>query len=395
MFLLSKKSSLVVFLFAFTGFFSIIANFSRYYFSGSLGILLLSCIASFLLSNPNKITDKNKRKQALLFLLVWLFIYLVSIVTSFQLVPLISILYIIFGSLLLSLKQEKQHDILHIFLDLYCLLLFLSLLEFLIFFITGRFFISTEVIRSNGQVFYNLIFNLVKITPDPRFQSLADEPGLIGTLNAFLIYALADNRKYKYHVLILIVSGIVSFSLAFYIMFLFKLVTSKINLRLLLPLIIGCAVVFYFTYDIFEVKIQNRLQQETIDNRSTYIVDKVINESIHDGSILLGKGYNYHEKMGDGNAEDGGAGAKIFLIEFGAIGFLLIIVLYTRILFKNNAKTTFQTLIFISMFWISFYQRQTIDRPYTMIALIAFIIVSSKLETNTKKLPIRHEPHNS
>lgn len=385
MILQSKKNSLFVYIFAFTGLFSIIANFSRYYFSGSLGIFLLISIFVFMLAGPRKITDKNKRGLSRSFLLVWIFVYFVSIFTSFKFIPLICFLFVIYGSILLSLKREKQIEILHVFLDLYCFLLLLSLIEFLIFFVTGRAIISTEVYRSNGQFFYNLLFNMIKVTPIPRFQSLADEPGLIGTLNAFLIYALADNKKYRYHVLLLIVSGILSFSLAFYILLIIKLCTSKINTKLLLPLIMGCIIVGYFTFDIFEAKIYNRLQLESIDNRSTYLVDKVIYDGFNDGSIILGKGYNYHEQMGDGASEDGGAGAKIFLIEFGLIGTLLIVYLYTKFIFHNQKKTTFQTIIFLLVFWLSFYQRQTIDKPYTMIAITAFMAVDS-IKSKSKKL---------
>lgn len=379
----NKHYHLISSILAFTAFFSIFANFSIYYFSGSLGLLLLFSIFIFLFYNLYKINliDNKKWKYSKYFLLGWFVIYCISIFSTSEFIPFIWFLYIIFGFILLVLKDEVQITTVRIFLKLYCLLLTLSIIEFIIYYATGISIIKKIVIRSNGQQFYNLLFNVVKITPFPRFQSLADEPGLIGTLNAFILFSIGNNKRYKYYTIIIWISGILTFSLAFYALSFIKLISSKISIRMILPIFLGACIVGYFAYDIFEKKIYDRLQLENIDNRSTYLVDKEISNSVETGSILFGHGFGFHEKLGDGEAEDGGAGAKIFLLEYGIIGLLFVLFFYSLLFFKNNNKLKFENIIFTIIFWISFYQRQTIDRPYTMIVIVMYLCITSYLIT--------------
>ena len=55
-----------------------------------------------------------------------------------------------------------------------------------------------------------------------RFQSLTEEPGVVGTLCAFILFTI-DRKKYKKEFYIFCLAGILSLSLAFYLLLLFGL----------------------------------------------------------------------------------------------------------------------------------------------------------------------------
>lgn len=252
-------------------------------------------------------------------------------------------------------------------------MLLFSLVEFIIYYFTGISLVSKHVVRSNGQEFQNLVFNLVKEGGFPRFQSLADEPGLIGTICGLLLFVVGRNPKqYQLERIIIIISGVFTFSIAFFFLAAISLLSHNINLKTLFFVALVLIAVYYIFYDIVYSRIFIRFVDGTFDNRATYEMRKAVLDAWNNGDLWLGCGLGAHESMEDGLAEDGGAGAIVFIYEFGIIGTLLVFLLYSLLVIKNSWAGAWGNLLYLLAFWASFYQRQTIDRPYTIMAFIAF-----------------------
>lgn len=196
-----------------------------------------------------------------------------------------------------------------------------------------------------------------------RFYSMFDEPGVLGTLSAFLLYGLKYDFK-KWYCLTIFVGALFTFSLAFYILTLFGYVWSKSsNLKSIIKYGIGLVLVAFIIVYFFQ-------DNETFQKAIMYRMDNIFNG---DGSVaergddygakyysdlitsmdaFLGIGFRNYSSL-----PFSGASYKLFIIENGILGTMSLFFLFWAMLRFRNKKTLGLLLIFV----ISFIQR-----PYAM-----------------------------
>lgn len=356
---------------------SILAPYSNYYLPGFIGIMIILTIiySLFAIIAGHKPFDITNISNAMLFIIAWSLVYLSSMIVSSEYVPAIDWLYIYYAFLFIYLKNKIKVEAFSFFVRCFSILLLFSLIEFYVFFITNYSISSNVVYRGNGMVFNHLILNLVKVTQIPRFQFLADEPGLIGSLCAFILFAIGNSNRFSFEKIIIWIAGLTSFSLAFYVLAMIKLLFSKINFKTYFCVILVSIGLFNVLGEHIEKNLTERLQGYEIDNRTTLAFNRVFKESFDTGEIFLGKGYKSHRRLTGEN--EGNAGMKVFILSYGLIGTLLIFFVYNKIILTHYKYNKWSMLIFLFAFWLSFYQRQTIDRPYVIIVFFTFSLLNS------------------
>lgn len=379
LYIFREKYSLIVWLYALTALISMLANFSFYYFSGCVGIAILITLffTMYLAVNQKCFLSYHNKNSAIAYLFIWSFVFTCSFYKTGVIIDGIFWLFIFYGVFLLLLNRKTKQRVFDLFVRLFSILLLCSLVEFVIYYFTGISVISRHVSRNNGQEFQHLFFNLVKEGGFQRFQSLADEPGLIGTVCGFLTFVLSRApERYKFERIVFIISGVFTFSIAFFFLAGISFFSHRVNVKTVFFISLVLGVVYFVFNDLVYSRIILRFAEGSFDNRTTDSMRLAFSEAWDNGDLWLGVGFGAHEKLGEGLAEDGGAGAIIFLYEYGIIGTLLIVVLYSMIVIRNATVGMWDKMVYLFAFWASFYQRQTIDRPYTILAFFAFAFLS-------------------
>jgi len=210
-----------------------------------------------------------------------------------------------------------------------------------------------------------------------RLQAMYDEPGLLGTIAALILLTEKVNLQKKTNIIIFI-GGLMSLSLAFYLLItFFYLFYIKKYFKIIMLLILSIGII----YMVLPNRIQNEIKIRTIDRLSLK----------DDGTI---KGYNrdaknsnnyehwkesnvFHFLFGINANADGSSSWKNILIYHGYIGFILLITIYFLIFQLWAYKLNYDTLIFIFLFFLSFLQRPNIISPvYILIFSYAMIVLS-------------------
>ena len=191
-----------------------------------------------------------------------------------------------------------------------------------------------------------------------KFMSIFDEPGVIGTFLALLISYRKINLN-KLRDVILIVGGLLSFSLAFYIVFFINLIYNKtfnIKFYLIFFIIFG---VFYFFKPAFinEVLFDRFIIGESIsvvDNRTTEDFDLKYKEFVNKGgsSLILGLGPNSITDLSK-EIDLNISSYKSTVYRIGIIGVALIIIFYflSTLKITNSIRGWFFFLVFIMLGW--------------------------------------------
>lgn len=277
----------------------------------------------------------------------------------------------------LRLRDSLKIRIFDVFIKVLSFTLFLSVIEYLIYTLTGQCIVvfSSIPTDSGNKLFDQTLFNFIPLYDQIslgfftffRFQSLSDEPGNIGTISAFLLFATSNSKKYKYSYIIFWVAGILSFSVAFYILAAIHLVFSlkKRNIKFLFIAGLLVFIIYHYFHEAFDLFLLNRFSKdniESLDNRSTAEFDAHLLAAFRDGSLWFGKGF---EVGIDTGGHGGVAGFKAFLWIYGIIGTLLVllgyIICYLKILKRQSKYIRRYGLIFLMVFLLSFYQREYIN----------------------------------
>lgn len=204
----------------------------------------------------------------------------------------------------------------------------------------------------------------------PRFYSVFDEPGVLGTLGAFLLYGGRYDFS-KWYNIVLLLGCIFTFSFAFYTLTFIGFILQRVSsitkmLSVLIPLsIIVVCIYFYLSEDeLFSALILNRGINvfESLNNR--------VDVSVQDYysrlcllPFLFGEGANSMKETG---ILGQGASYKLFIIENGLLGVASLLLIYYSLIYKKIR----QTIAFFIIFFISFLQR-----PNAHIAWQIFVFV--------------------
>lgn len=190
-----------------------------------------------------------------------------------------------------------------------------------------------------------------------RFYAMFDEPGVLGTLSAFILYANKYNFKKNENIVILL-GALFTFSLAFYVLFFvgYILFNSRKLSQLLLGIIsiifIG-ATLWYLLRDnlIFQLAILDRFVDigSSADKRSSEFINNYFSSYIGTSNAIFGLGTNFFSNLGWSE----GSSYKDFILEYGIIGGISLLLLYLSLMKRINRYT----FILLILFTMSFIQR--------------------------------------
>ena len=244
-------------------------------------------------------------------------------------------------------------------------------------------------ISSRGNKEYNFISHIFFIVPDiitelERFHAFFDEPGVIGTLSAVILFFYRD-RLNKFAMISYSLSGMLSFSLFFYIMVVILLVSrfNKITdalVTIILFFLLGFLIYWLYDIDYLESRIFNRLLIEngslSGNNRNTiYFLNYFYNTFVYSQDILFGSS----DAFTSSDKASGNWSVQVFIYRYGALYVIYSIVLYSLYFWKY--KTSCRNFFISILVWgLMTYQRPSFTD------LFYFILFTTCFQSNYLKL---------
>lgn len=213
-------------------------------------------------------------------------------------------------------------------------------------------------------VYNNYLFFVTNAGKDyMRFYSMFDEPGVLGTFSAFVLFA--NKYRFNYQNTIILLGAIFTYSMAFYILtfigFIFYSMTSiKKMLILLFSLSSICYVTYYFLRDdlAFNYAVISRIESfgmDQVEDRTDGITNNYWKKYIKSNDLYWG--------MGDEKPILEGNSYKMFIIEYGIQGTITLFLMYLVLIKKMNKSI----LCFCMIFILSFLQRPFAFRAWQIL----------------------------
>ena len=210
-----------------------------------------------------------------------------------------------------------------------------------------------------------------------RFYSVFDEPGVLGTLSAFILFGNKFNMR-EWQNIVILLGGIFTYSMAFYVLsllgyFYYNLYSIKKILSSVVVFLCLTFLLFSLLKEdlAFSLSIVERFQDfglNRIENRTGEVINEHFVEMLHSPLILFGEGAGFLRAHGN----EVGASYKLFIIEYGFLGLLaLFLMYYSLIPIKNR-----DALFFLFLFFLSFLQR---PYAFTSWQLVVFAAVVASL----------------
>ena len=296
----------------------------------------------------------------------------------FTLKSVVIFIYISILTILNEKDKEKIYEILYKFISLLC---FIGIISYTLFIYTKP--LNYEILPTvkNGWIFVRYFGVLILKNANNllyRFQSIFGEPGELGTILG-MIFLFDDNyKKLKKERIILMISGILTFSLAFYIFVFFKFIISEIKVKnkllifilflifalTITPLIknIGGGELYYRVYG--RIKTLNF-------NRKNNNAKLVLKEFYKNGNLIIGTRESINRKT---NLDISSIEVILYERGFLGLGILILFILFISNFFYVKNKVKLRILIFL----LSIYQRPNLLHMVYLLILITGISYSSK-----------------
>ena len=349
-----------------------------------IGLLVSAVVLFYIILEPVKLEFTIKRTIGVILLLIAYYLGyplgLKHIVARlFVILPVI---------LLIHIKDEKIHkELLDFIAWFFALLIPLSLVVFVLSFagLPPVLHIKPPA-EVYGSDFISYIFAMRSEYYEIRFASIFLEPGHLGMILAYLLYALNFNLK-DLRVIIIILGIIFTLSLAAYILmilaFVFKLYANK---KLKIRYIISGILFFAFLYIVaktyndgsnylngaFFKRLEYSEDKLIAGNNRTYgMFDEFYELAMeHKRLLLWGIGVESF-KLIEENTSFGGAGVKIFILRHGLVAVFFYLLSYVFMGLSITKKNKRYLFGFILLFSFSFLQRAY---PFWASWLIPFIV---------------------
>lgn len=279
--------------------------------------------------------------------------------------------------LFLFIDDELKLDVYRVFRVAYAIVLFPGLI---VLFLTMSGFDPTwstldpisDTRAAQGVFYRNYLVSIALSTEISstafgemyRFSSVFDEPGVVGTISALFLISNRFNMQ-GYSSKIIFVSGLLSFSLAFYILIAVYLISSKpaVLLKVGLP----CVLFFAFFYPVLKHNdLVNRFLYErlenlftdpsSINNRIDPCFSSIFSDFIFTDNVFLGNGAWAHTQLGC----DVSSYLSV-IYNHGVLGFIFIVFFYSAVILLLSRFLIFSHpffyLPFLMVFSMSLYQR--------------------------------------
>jgi hypothetical protein len=267
----------------------------------------------------------------------------------------------------LLLKDTIKIDLLFFLTSAIALILFVSLCAWILF-LAGVQLPYSVVNFNDGQYWYNnYFFFLYNLNPSeiiPRFSGIFLEPGHLGVITSFLLFANHFALKRK-EVLVLLVVTIFTFSLAAYLLLaisisVFLLMKSKKPFFYFALWLSFILIGYYFFVtlnhgdNIVNNLIIERLQVVDGDlagnNRFSSSMDSYFEGFLKSDNLYTGISNSKYESLDLGP----NAGYKVFFLQNGILGTSLLFLFYLSLVFSNKSK---EALFFLFVYVLAFFQR--------------------------------------
>jgi hypothetical protein len=330
-------------------------------------ILIFTVVVTFVfaLSSRSKFSIHKSNIIPIFFLLI-IQLYVIKDQNVNSLI--VALLDVFVVSMVLLLKNRHKIELFHFFTKAFAILLSISLIGWLFFSIgisLPNFATNFNDYQYSYLNYYFFLLNdLDAILPIPRFSGVFLEPGHIGMITSFLLFGNKFDLKRK-EVLVLLIAAIITFSLAAYVLLIFSaliffVLNSKkptLNLFITTGLLFG--IFTYFTTlnngnNVVNNLIIERLQVKDDklvgNNRNSENLDLYYDRFMESDDKYMGIGaINFSQLF-----EEANAGYKVFMVEHGIVGALLLFLLYFFMVIYNKSKMAFMFLI---IYFFSFLQR--------------------------------------
>ena len=338
-------------------------------------------------------------KKSLVFISIFLTSFFLGQFTVDGLHPWISSAVVLISFFLLF-DEKIYKSALKFFINIYVLASIPSILIF--FLLAAGVTLEWEYLepyskaKESSGVYYREYFGMVVLSTQIftfgtgeifRLSSVFPEPGVVGTVSALLLTVMKfDIRNWKG--VILLISGILSFSLAFYILACIYLILKKpFYLFILVGLL--SALVFFLPSDIKDNRIIKHyvmergeallLNFDEVDNRVDDCFERHYDEFLSSTDILIGNGYKASISL-----ECNVSSYKTVIYDYGIIGFLIIVLFYIIILISK--VRTISDLIkctpFLIVFFATSYQRPAFVTFWFFAIFIGGIILLINSKSN-------------
>ena len=238
-----------------------------------------------------------------------------------------------------------------------------------------------ELMYSYTNYYFFLIDDRSFFVLIPRFHSVFMEPGHLGTAGTFLLLTQLGNWKKWYNV-ILLVSTILTFSLAAFVLLVMvmfanawirrKKILSKLLFLAGFLAFVTVSAIFYNDGDnLLNTLIIERLEVNdgklAGDNRVTNTFEAAFNDFLQTDDILFGREYELAE-FGWGNA-----GYRVYIYDYGLVVLVLTILFYILAVSSSRERRAIISMFVIAV--ASFWVRATPLSFYYFIPLYAFAYI--------------------
>ncbi len=270
----------------------------------------------------------------------------------------------------LMLKDHYKVELFDYFTSALAFILLVSMFFWILFLIDvplPKYYVN---FNKNQYQFDNYFFFLIHYKDltisIPRFSSIFLEPGHLGIIATFILYANRFNYK-SFKIIIILIATILTFSLAAYVLLLFSfsayLIVYKQKDKAVRYLIIW-VLLFGFIYYFFENyshgnNVVNKLIIERLHiEESDFFKNARFSKSMNlyfenflpSYDLFLGIGSKEYLAMNFGP----NAGYKVFFVQHGLIGVLILLLLYLSFIKGYFNRYVF---LFLIVYTLSFLQR--------------------------------------
>ncbi len=299
--------------------------------------------------------------------------------------------------LLCFFSNEVKRELLKYITKWYGILMMLSMCIFILLFIIDL--PSLGILNHYIYEPYENYFLYLKpyaIEDQFRFEAFFFEPGHCAMVGSMLLFAQRYKLKNNPWLIPTLLSVLLSLSLAGYVLLVIGLLLqySK-NIKFLLYFFIIVLSAYIFVVYIWEdgknpvnELIVARLEFDkksgiTGNNRSYMFTDRYFSEAKHDGDIWCGIGIEKFNELF--NHSIAGAGYKIFLLQYGLIGMLLLGFIFYGYSLTSTLRNRHFAQLFLFFIAIAFLQRCYTFWFSWQLSYICSIVINSKPK-NKKRL---------
>lgn len=296
--------------------------------------------------------------------------------------------------LLFGCKKEFQIDVFLKFKKIYVIIIGLSMVVWTLLQLGINIPHQTiPPLNSLKQVTYDAYPFLVKLniftlsydglSNSMRFMGPFDEPGVVGTIALMLLFVEKFDLRKKENI-VLFLSGIISFSLFFYVaafVFLSYNITTqkhKGRYKILMGVILASLVVYSFSNPVTRELIWERLEWDS--SRKTIVGDNRTGDDF-DAYVESIRGTNaYFWGVGDTRISErfsSAASINNALIRYGLVVLVYFFVFYA-FYSRRYIKSIFMWLAFMSFLYVTLYQRPSFFTIHYLFIFNMAIYASSK-----------------